>query len=463
MQAMPIRIVLILTLLTLFDPSLLQAAEEQRTALVIGNSAYKAGPLMNPANDATDMATTLQQLGFKVILKKDVDLETMESVIEDFGNLLKRGGVGLFYYAGHGVQVNGINYLIPVNARISKESDVRYKAVDVGRILDEMANANNGLNIVILDACRDNPFARNFRSASRGLAITNSAPVGTFISYSTSPGSVARDGEGRNSPYTIALIQHMQEPGTPITDVFMKVRQKLRKETGQTPWELSSLEGKFYFNPGKTYNKEESLIGSTSRIEDRGTSSVASRRDKDESHEANKSQLAMGKFSSTTQDVVELDTIGKLKIISYVPSQKSENFKKNLRNDLKIDTWMWDKIPYYMNTSSTKVILRFSKRIKLAGDSKGTEPWEIDNFLLLEIMDKSGTILKRSVIGDHDDVSFDGRVIDKIGPQRMTFNAGSIEITHLFPINQEITLKASAMDYGGLGKVSNIFLIIADE
>jgi hypothetical protein len=113
-----------------------------------------------------------------------------------------------------------------------------------------MANANNGLNIVLLDACRDNPFARSFRNASRGLAIVSSAPTGTFISYSTGPGQVARDGEGRNSPYTKALLQYINEPGTPITNVFMKVRQKLRKETGQVPWELSSLEGMFYFRPG---------------------------------------------------------------------------------------------------------------------------------------------------------------------------------------------------------------------
>ncbi len=170
-------------------------------------------------------------------------------MIADFGNRLKRGGVGLFYYAGHGLQANGVNYLIPVGARIEKESDVKYETVDAGRILDEMANANNGLNIVILDACRDNPYSRSFRSASRGLAIVNTAPVGTFISYSTGPGSVARDGDGRNSPYTAALLQFMKRPGLTIEDVFKGVRQRLRKETGQVPWELSSLEGKFFFIP----------------------------------------------------------------------------------------------------------------------------------------------------------------------------------------------------------------------
>ena len=152
------------------------------------------------------MATTLQKLGFKVILKKNANLETMEEAIENFGSSLKRGGVGLFYFAGHGVQVNGVNYLIPIGAKINKESDVKYRSVDANKILDEMANANNGLNIVMLDDCRDNPYARSFRSATRGLAIVGSAPTGTFISYSTGPGQVARDGEGSYHPWKGSFI-----------------------------------------------------------------------------------------------------------------------------------------------------------------------------------------------------------------------------------------------------------------
>ncbi|MDX9822108.1 MAG: DUF1566 domain-containing protein [Syntrophales bacterium] len=243
------RLLLIVLLIIAAAPA--SSGAELRTALVIGNSAYSTGPLKNPVNDATDMAAALQKAGSTVTLKKNAKLREMEEAIEGFGNSLKRGGVGLFYFAGHGVQVNGVNYLLPVGARINKESDVKYEAVDANRILDEMAGANNGLNIVMLDACRDNPFARSFRSASRGLAIVSSAPTGTFISYSTGPGQVARDGEGRNSPYTGALLQHMKEPGIPITDMFMKVRQKLQKETGQVPWELSSLVGTFSFVPGR--------------------------------------------------------------------------------------------------------------------------------------------------------------------------------------------------------------------
>ena len=249
MQTMPARIFFVLVILALICPSVLPAAPEQRVALVIGNSAYSSGPLKNPVNDATDMAAMLQKLGFSVTLRKDAGLQEMDEAIEAFGNRLKRGGVGLFYYAGHGLQVNGTNYLLPIGAKINKETDVKYQAVDANRILDEMATANNGLNIVVLDACRDNPFARSFRSATRGLAIVSSAPSGTFISYSTSPGNVARDGDGRNSPYTAALLQNMQTPGLALGDVFINVRTKVKKETGQVPWELSSLEGQFYFNP----------------------------------------------------------------------------------------------------------------------------------------------------------------------------------------------------------------------
>ena len=164
MQAMPIRIFLVLFILVLIYPSSLIAGTEQRTALVIGNSAYSSGPLKNPVNDAADMAAMLKKLGFSVTLKKNARLQEMDEALEAFGNRLKRGGVGLFYYAGHGVQVNGANYLLPIGAKINKEADVKYQAVDANKILDEMATANNGLNIVMLDACRDNPFGRSFRS-----------------------------------------------------------------------------------------------------------------------------------------------------------------------------------------------------------------------------------------------------------------------------------------------------------
>jgi len=244
-----IKIALTCVFLLSLLPSLSVAASVQRTALVIGNSAYESGNLTNPVNDAGDIASALKRLGFEVMLKKNIRHRDMQEAVEDFGNSLKRGGIGLFYYAGHGIQINGINYLIPIDAKIKKESDVKFEALDANRILDEMGNANNGLNIIILDACRDNPFARSFRSSNRGLAIISSAPEGSFISYATGPGQVAMDGEKRNSPYTAALLKYMNIPGMPIEQVFKNVRISL-EGLKQTPWELSSLKGEFFFTPG---------------------------------------------------------------------------------------------------------------------------------------------------------------------------------------------------------------------
>lgn len=168
----------------------------KRTALVTGNAQYQTGALMKPVNDAQDMATMLETMGFDVTLTLNAGQKHIELAISKFGRQLYQGGVGLFYYAGHGVQVDGENYLIPVNANIESEPDARYKAVNIGQVLGKMGDARNGLNMVILDACRDNPLAKGFRSASRGLAVVSSTAVkGTLIAYATSPGNVASDGE----------------------------------------------------------------------------------------------------------------------------------------------------------------------------------------------------------------------------------------------------------------------------
>ena len=253
MQAMPARFILILFILFLIYPLSSIAATQHRTALVIGNSAYSSGPLKNPVNDAADMAAALKGLGFNVTLYRNANHQTMENAIREFGGKFRRNrGVGLFYYAGHGMQIGGVNYLIPVGARVDKPSDVKFQAVNADLILAEMENAENGMNIVLLDACRDNPFGRSFRSAKRGLEIISTAPMGTFISYSTGANQIAHDGEGRNSPYTKALLSNIVKPGLPINDVFMEVRKQVLKETGQIPWESSSLVGRFYFKPGQS-------------------------------------------------------------------------------------------------------------------------------------------------------------------------------------------------------------------
>jgi|SRR5262245_2790475 len=222
--------------------------KNKRVALVIGNAAYKESPLSNPVNDAKDMAQLLRELGFEVIFKQNASQAEMKSAIREFGNNIVKCDVALFYYAGHGAQVSGENYLIPVDAVIAKEEEIEYESVNAGFVLAQMANSQNKLNIVILDACRNNPFARSFRSAASGLAQMN-APAGTIIAYATEPGSVAADGAGKNGLYTEELLKAMRSPGLKIEDVFKRVRVAVRtgSQGKQTPWESSSLEGDFFF------------------------------------------------------------------------------------------------------------------------------------------------------------------------------------------------------------------------
>jgi hypothetical protein len=237
-----------------------------RYALVIGNSAYQTAPLKNPVNDAEDMTATLKNMGFKVILKQNADQRTMEDTIRYFGKQLRGGGVSLFYFAGHGMQVDGRNYLIPIDAKIESESDVKYEAVDAGRVLGKMEDAENQLNIVILDACRNNPYARTFRSDQNGLARMD-APTGSLIAYATAPGEVAADGPERNGIFTNYLIQHMMKPNLSIEQVLKLTRIDVARQTNgrQIPWESSSLMGDFYFNPAKIETVEKpSSISSTS-------------------------------------------------------------------------------------------------------------------------------------------------------------------------------------------------------
>ena len=221
-------------------------------ALIIGNSDYKEAPLRNPVNDANDMTSILQRLGFSVITKTNIRYQEMENAIWQFGQQLKADDIALFYFSGHGVQVNGNNYLLPIGIKIKSARDIKYKAVNASMILDTLEDAGSRLNLIILDACRNNPFKR-VRSLQNGLAMM-SAPTGTLIAYATAPGSVAYDGEGRNSPYTQYLLETMKIPGLKIEEVFKKVRVSVTEKTNneQVPWEASSLIGDFYFNLDKS-------------------------------------------------------------------------------------------------------------------------------------------------------------------------------------------------------------------
>ena len=221
-----------------------------KTALIIGNSKYSGSMLRNSINDADSLAGELRRQGWEVKSFANLDQEQMESVIHEFGARLKtKGGAGFFYYAGHGVQLEGSNYLIPVNAPIKKQADVRYKAVNLGSVLDEMNEAGNKMNILVLDACRNNPFAESRSLKGEGLAPVDNAPVGTFIAYATAPGKAASDGDGANGLYTQELLKAIRVKGLTIEEVFKKVRKNVRQLSGgdQIPWDSSSLEDRFYF------------------------------------------------------------------------------------------------------------------------------------------------------------------------------------------------------------------------
>jgi uncharacterized caspase-like protein len=221
-----------------------------RFALVIGNSRYAAVPLQNPANDASAIAATLKEIGFAVDLRLDARKAAMEDAIRAFAESAgKQKGVGLFYFAGHGLQLSWRNFLLPVDAAPKAADDVPKQAVDIATLLKGLGWAANPMNIVILDACRDNPFETELKTG-KGLSQMD-APIGTLLAYATAPGNTAADGSGRNGLYTENLLREMKKPETRIEDVFKRVRLAVRRASQgqQIPWESTSLEDDFYFLP----------------------------------------------------------------------------------------------------------------------------------------------------------------------------------------------------------------------
>lgn len=227
------------------------AAPGKRVALVIGNSSYSDRPLKNPVNDATLMQKVLRDLGFDVSVLRNADRKSMLAGLRDFEGKARDADVALFFYAGHGAQVAGNNYLIPVNAQILGESDVPDEAVDAGSVMRRIEDAKARVGLVILDACRDNPFAGANRSSTRGLARM-SVPTGTIVAYATAPGSVAADGTGANGVYTEQLARQLREPGLDIKDVFDRTAQEVERITSgkQRPREEVGLRGRYVLKEG---------------------------------------------------------------------------------------------------------------------------------------------------------------------------------------------------------------------
>jgi hypothetical protein len=225
-------------------------SEYYRTALIIGNSDYANAPLRNPVNDAKAMADELEKLGFEVLLYTDVDRVKMREAFRSYGDiLLENRGVGLFYYAGHGLQANGVNYLVPVNADIERAYEIEDQCIKADYVLRMMEEYRNPMNVIIMDACRNNPYSRSFRDMEVGLAQPTVAPTGSIIAFATAPGKTASDGDGKNGLYTQELIKAMRHPEYSIEEVFKQVRINVSKASNgkQIPWENSSLMGDFYF------------------------------------------------------------------------------------------------------------------------------------------------------------------------------------------------------------------------
>jgi len=226
---------------------------QKKLALVIGCSDYNfAGVLANPLNDADSVEKKLQSLGFNVLKILNPNQKDLKKIIDDFGDTLKGYDIGLFYFAGHGVQVKGLNYLIPVDANLKTERMVEYDCVEAGRVLGCMEDSKSQVNIVILDACRDNPFERSW---GRGISLrgltTMSAPSGSLIAYSTSPGKTASDGDGANGLYTHSLLEHIGSKQVTIMSMFQNVRKEVmtKSKNEQIPWEATSLTADYFFNP----------------------------------------------------------------------------------------------------------------------------------------------------------------------------------------------------------------------
>lgn len=237
----------------------------RKLALVIGNSAYRNGPLKNPENDARVVGDALRALGFEVIARENAGLREMVEAMRQFSLRAQSAEVRLLFYAGHGIQVRGRNYLLPVDTEIQGEDEVAGKSADVNELLERLGRLTSGINIVILDACRNNPFSGTeivgpdgrrlrYRGATPSGLAAIEAPLGSMVAFSTAPGGVALDNPTeRNSLYTKHLVAHLQTPGLPIELLFKQVRLAVARETAraQVPWESSSLTGDFCFKAGR--------------------------------------------------------------------------------------------------------------------------------------------------------------------------------------------------------------------
>jgi hypothetical protein len=323
---------------------------QKKIALIIGNGDYISSILANPENDARAIKVALQSVGFKVIEYENLTQIQMKKAIDDFGEKLKGNDVGLFFYAGHGIQAKGYNYLIPVDAVLKSEEEVEYDCVQADRVLAKMESSGSKVNIIILDACRNNPFERSWtRSATgRGLAFMN-APTGSLIAYATAPGSTASDGSGNNGMYTSAILESIKIPNITIIEMFQNVRNIVTQKSGkqQTPWESTSLTGNFYFertNPGVTQNTLNQGISGSKLMEEKSSQ-----------NEVDSKKDSLGGYTNITipsENIIFSTTINKNEIVFdinayyeltgreaiYLPKPEFDDYKEGVYTiPIKVD------------------------------------------------------------------------------------------------------------------------------
>ena len=327
-----------------------------RVALIIGNSNYAGGDsgnaLKNPVNDATDLAAKLKSLEFELVNNQPLLNATkreIEQAVQEFTQQLKQGSLGLFFFAGHGMQIDGLNYLLPLGASFKSKSDVKYNAVRLDWVLSELEQAQNPVNFILLDACRDNPF-RGFRSASKGLAESR-APEGSLISFATSAGKVSRDGvDQRNSPYTAGLLAALDKKGLEVMSLFREVRRSVKQHTNneQIPWESSSLTDDIYFNgsPLDRVANQQDVLKQLSQIrqqqqitEKQLKSALKQKQQAQNNQQKQQADLALKQARATAQRIREqAQKIGVTIAPSVLEQSAKNDFEKALLQQQQIFT-----------------------------------------------------------------------------------------------------------------------------
>jgi tetratricopeptide (TPR) repeat protein len=345
----------------------------KRLALVVGNSSYThGGALKNPVNDARSMAGALQAMGFDVLRFENVTQSQLKQAINTFGIKLRDYEVGLFYYAGHGIQHKGFNYMIPVEVDLQAAEQIEFDCVAADRVLAYMESASTKVNIIIMDACRNNPFERSWnRSANgSGLAMMN-APTGTLIAYATAPGKVASDGESANGLYTSILLQYMKDPSLNLEQIFKRVRTEVTEKSNgsQVPWETTSLTGgDFFLNTKKTETKQ---AANTKPIE--GTNHEKAL----QYYTQAQAKYDQGLFEEAIQDYSKAIEFNPLDVLSFLwrgHAKYSIGFNKQVEDETMLEASIadyskaielspGDAEAYYYRANAKKLLKRYNDAI----------------------------------------------------------------------------------------------------